>query len=65
MSYGDYNFAHDHGDTFRALLFWCTLLACVGALTVAACRDVKQPVSEPAAQHAPRNLPEGNMHLLR
>lgn len=66
MSYGDHNFAHSHGDTFRALLFWGTLLACIGGLAFSAYLDTKQSSIEvPASQHAPRNLPEGNTHLLR
>lgn len=64
MSYGDHNFAHGHADTLRALLFWGTLLACMSTLAGVAYLDITAS-SEPAAQHTPRNLPDGNMHLLR
>ncbi len=65
MSYGDCNFAHSHADTFRAVLFWGTLLACLCVLFAVACRDIKQPTVDAPVQYAPRNIPDGNTHLQR
>lgn len=65
MNYGDNNFAHGMHDTLGALLFWGALLGGVCALALFAYRDIQQTHVAQPAQHAPRNLPEGNTLLLR